>query len=83
MMPLHQQASSAPVLGSGVVWRGVECRGQKPRGCIRDNCEEKELKPTVLIAPDRNHTEAVRIVTAAENNATSRYRFVILTTLTS
>lgn len=31
----------------------------------------KKLKPRVLINPDRNHTEAVTIVTATENNTIS------------
>lgn len=31
----------------------------------------KKLNPTVLINPDRNHTEAVTIVTATENNTIS------------
>lgn len=58
------------------------CRGQEPRGSIRDNCKAKQLKVTALIAPDRNHTEAVSIVTAAENKTTSLYWSVILTTVT-
>lgn len=49
-------------------WVGEEDRSLEAPDQI--SVRRKEMKPTVLIVPDRSHTGAVSMVTAAEDIAT-------------